>query len=160
VGSISLTARAGAPGLPEDSDVAVTASITDVRCLPSTVSCGNNNSNRDRDYTAQLLGIGNLRITDRFNANSPGGGGDGATVVDTSVSFKFACANTADPAVGAPCTANTSLNALVPETVKDGKRTVLDLGQLVVYDGGKDGQITAVPDTPDTLFLAQGVFVP
>jgi hypothetical protein len=37
---------------------------------------------------------------------------------------------------------------------------VLDLGQLVVYDGGKDGQITAVPDTPDTLFLAQGVFVP
>ena len=59
--------------------------------------------------------------------------------------------------MGSTCAVSTSLEAIVPGAVKEGKRAVWQMGQIQVYDGGADGN----PATgPNTLFARQGVFVP
>ena len=42
-------------------------------------------------------------------------------------------------------------------TIKEGRRSIWQLGQVKVNDGGADGVAST---TPNTLFAAQGVFVP
>ena len=54
-------------------------------------------------------------------------------------------------------TANTSANATVPQAVKDGKRSVVEIGQLTINDGGLDG-VTAT--APNGVFARQGIFIP
>jgi Tol biopolymer transport system component len=157
VGSIILKAKAGAPGPPDEGDVIVTGSVTDVRCLPSTTACGNANAIDGPDYTGALQGTTTIRITDRWSAVVAGGGSDAATVVDVPFPLAFGCVNTADSAIGGTCTSNTTFNAIVPAAIRDGKRSVLQLGQIVVDDGGPDG---SSPTAPNTQFLRQGVFVP
>jgi Tol biopolymer transport system component len=157
VGSLMLKAVAGAPGPPDESDVIVTGSITDVRCMPSTSACGNANTIAGPDYTGALQATATMRITDRWNAAVAGGGSDAATVVDIPFPFAFGCAGTPSTAIGATCTSNASVNAIVPSAIRDGKRSVLELGQIVVFDGGPDG---SSPTAPNTEFLRQGVFVP
>jgi hypothetical protein len=157
VGSIKLTAQQGLPGPPEDSDILIVGSITDVRCIGSTTACGNANTADGADYTGQLQGTVNVRITDRWNAGSPGGGPESATVVDIPFPMPFTCVNTADPDIGGQCFSNTSVNAVVPGGVRDGKRGVWELGQVFVSDGGPDGSTST---TPNTLFVTQGIFVP
>jgi Tol biopolymer transport system component len=157
VGSVKLTVDQGTPGPPEDSDIVVMGSVSDVRCIGSTTACGNANAADGADYTGQLQGNATVRITDRWNAVSAGGGADGATVVDIPFPMPFTCANTADPDIGGLCTANTSINGIVPGAVKDGKRAVWEVGQVFVNDGGPDGDTTTVPNTR---FMTQGIFVP
>jgi hypothetical protein len=41
--------------------------------------------------------------------------------------------------------------------VKETQRTIWELGQVQVNDGGPDGNATTAPNTP---FLRQGIFVP
>jgi hypothetical protein len=41
--------------------------------------------------------------------------------------------------------------------VKEGKRSIWEIGQLFVSDGGSDGEIAT---NPNTVFARQGVFVP
>ena len=55
------------------------------------------------------------------------------------------------------CTANTSANATVPGAVKDGKRAIVEIGQIQINDGGDDGLNST---TPNTLFETQGIFIP
>jgi hypothetical protein len=45
----------------------------------------------------------------------------------------------------------------LPGFFRAGKRSVVGLGQIQVYDGGADGD-TSTAD--NTLFLAQGLYVP
>jgi hypothetical protein len=80
------------------------------------------------------------------------------TTQETPISFNASCAPTADTTVGATCTADTTMEALLPGSVKEGLRAIWELGQIRVYDGGADGDA----DTPsgDTLFATQGIFVP
>ena len=68
------------------------------------------------------------------------------------------CANTADTAIGGLCTANTSANAVVPGSVKDLQRAVVEIQQLQINDGGTDGQVSTTSD--NTLFGVQGIFIP
>ncbi len=137
----------GDPTTPADeADVTAAMSITDVR-----------NKADMTDYAGELQANAVLRITDRNNAVPPGGGTDAATVVDIPFPVNASCTPTADPLVGATCTASTSMDALVPGAVKEGKRAVWQIGQVQVYDGGADG---AVATSPNTLFARQGVFVP
>jgi hypothetical protein len=56
------------------------------------------------------------------------------------------------------CTAGTSLDALVPGTVKEGRRAVWQLGRVELWDGGADGD--AQTPAADTLFATQGLFIP
>jgi hypothetical protein len=67
------------------------------------------------------------------------------------------CAATADPAVGGTCATATSVDALVPGAVAEGKRAVWSAEQYAVADGGADG---LVGTAPNTLFARQGLFVP
>ena len=156
-GNVKLEVFVGVPGPPDDSDVFITSSITDVRCKAGTTACGSANAADGADYTGGLQGNATIRITDHFNAIAAGGGTDPATVVDIPYPIAAACAATASTAIGSTCSANTSANAAVPGAVKDGKRAVVEVGQIVVSDGGPDG---VVGTTPNTTFSKQGIFIP
>jgi len=156
-GFVKLVVKAGAPGLPEDSDVLITSSLSDVRCLPGTITCGNANTVDGADYTGALQGTATIRISDHWNAIAAGGGPDPATVVDIPFPVNAGCANTTAATIGGLCTANTSANATVPGSVKDTKRAVVEVGQIIINDGGADGDVTTVPNTR---FAVQGIFIP
>jgi hypothetical protein len=157
VGRFSMVVQAGTPGPPDDADLHFQGMVTDVRCQAATSACGSANAEGGDDYTGQLQGSFQVRITDRWNAVSPGGGPDPATVVDLPIPATFSCVTTASTAEGGSCTATTSLDALVANAVREGKRSVYETSQVEVNDGGSDGNIFT---TPNTNFLRQGVFVP
>ena len=156
-GNVKLEVFVGVPGPPDDSDVFITSSITDVRCKAGTTACGAANAADGADYTGGLQGNATIRITDHFNAVAAGGGTDPGTVVDIPYPIAASCASTASTAIGSACTANTSANAAVPGAVKDGKRANVEVGQITITDGGPDG---IVGTTPNTLFAVQGIFIP
>ena len=52
---------------------------------------------------------------------------------------------------------DTTADALVPNTVTESKRTIWEVGQVQVFDGGADGVGST---TPNTLFGVTGIFVP
>ena len=156
-GFVKLEVIVGVPGPPDDSDVFITSSITDVRCKAGTTACGSANAADGADYTGGLQGNATIRITDHYNAIAAGGGTDPATVVDIPYPIAAACAATASTSIGSACTANTSANAAVPGAVKDGKRANIEVGQITITDGGPDG---IVGTTPNTLFAVQGIFIP
>jgi hypothetical protein len=157
IGFTKLDVKVGAPGLPEDSDVLITADATDVRCKPGVAACGSANAVNGPDYTGQLEGNAQIRISDHWNAVAPGGGPDAATVIDIPFPVGTTCSATADTAIGGHCVANTSANAVVPGSVKDTKRAIVGIGVVNVTDGGPDG-LTGT--SPNTLFAVQGIYIP
>ena len=68
------------------------------------------------------------------------------------------CAATGDTTVGSTCQVNTTADAVVAGTVKEGKRVIWEMGQLQLFDGGSDGLAATTGD--NTLFAVQGVLVP
>ena len=157
VAFVKLVVQAGIPGPPEDSDVLITSSGSDIRCITGTTACGSANAADGPDYTGELQGTAMIQITDHWNAVAPGGGPDAATVIAIPFPVPATCAATASTAEGGLCTANTSANATVPGAVKDGKRAIVEIGQIQINDGGDDG-LNAT--TPNTLFGVQGIFIP
>jgi len=133
---------AGVPGGVDDSDVRFTFSFTDVRHQDGTLA----------DYTGELEATTVVRVTDRVG----GPAGEAATVTDVVFPVTVPCTATST-VPGATCAVTTSFDAVVPGTVPEGKRTIWQLGQVEVYDGGADGDVDT---TPNTLFAVQGVFVP
>ena len=63
-----------------------------------------------------------------------------------------------DSTIGSECSIVTSADALVPDTVKEGRRSVWQLGQVRVSDGGADADADTAGD--NTQFLTQGIFIP
>jgi virginiamycin B lyase len=145
VGSVVLAAKVGDPTTAADeADVRITASTTDVR-LKSGLG----------DYTGQLQGNVRLRITDRASGpalNEP------ATAQDFVFPFTVPCQTTADTTVGSTCAVTTSADAIQPGAVRENARTIWQLGEVQLFDGGADG--TASTTQGNTLFETQGVFVP
>jgi acyl-homoserine lactone acylase PvdQ len=122
---------------PLNADVRINASLTDVR---NKAGLG--------DYAGQLEGRFSLRLTDRFNAANPGDPQtDAATVLDRPFKFGVPCQATSSSA-GSTCQVNTTANALLPGSVRDGDRAIWELGPVGLYDSS------------GSLFAAQGVFVP
>ncbi len=164
IGSLRLDALVGAPGSPDDSDIKINLSITDVRCRNAVATCASANSPGDLagpDYTGQVLislGRGGMRITDRFNAVAGGGGSDPATGQDMDFTVPVSCSATTSTAIGGTCAIVTSANAVVPGAITDGKRTIVELAQAKVFDAGQDGVLSTPGD--GSLFLEQGLFVP
>jgi hypothetical protein len=158
VASVRIAVIVGNPGPPEDSDVRLTSSITDVRCRPGgTTACGAANAAAGPDYTGELEATAQIRITDHFNAVAPGGGTDAATVVDIPFPVVVPCVATASTSIGSTCAISTSANGVVPGSVKDTKRGIVEIQQIQAFDGGADG---AAATTPNTLFGVQGIFIP
>jgi VCBS repeat protein len=152
VGFVQAKVRANA------TDVELTTSITDVRCTPSFPSaCGSSNNMAGADYVGELQVSVGLRITDRL-VTAGGYDPDRGTVQDTTFPVTVTCAGTSSHLVGSTCARTTTANAVVPGAVVPNARSVWELGQVQVFDGGEDGDV----DTPDGnhLFMVQGVFVP
>jgi Tol biopolymer transport system component len=152
-GVIFLRVKATSP-----SDVLISGTITDVRCRPATASavCNGANNVDGPDYSGELQGNATIRVTDHYNGpglNEP------ATVQDIQFPINMTCANTADTTRGGVCTVNTSGPVVCPECgLKEGQRTVVQLAQYQVFDGGSDGQVSTTTD--NTLFEVQGIFIP
>jgi dipeptidyl aminopeptidase/acylaminoacyl peptidase len=139
--------RIGNPATAADeADVRIIASLTDVRNDLTLV-----------DYAGELQLDQSLRITDRDNAPTAGSPGPG-TVIDTNFPVTIPCVPTADTSVGSTCAIDTTVEAMVPNAVKEGRRSVWEVGQVKVYDGGSDGVATTLGD--NTLFMDEGLFVP
>ena len=109
------------------------------------------------DYTGELQGVLPLRTTDKHNGTSLASGTDPATVADTALRFAVPCVPTDDAAVGASCGVSTTANAVSPAAVASGFRTIWELGQIEVWDGGSDGVASTSPNVP---FARQGIFLP
>ena len=59
--------------------------------------------------------------------------------------------------MGSTCSIDTTADAVLPGVVKEIRRSIWQLGQVQVFDGGADGVVST---NPNTLFAVQGVFVP
>jgi dipeptidyl aminopeptidase/acylaminoacyl peptidase len=137
----------GNPSTPTDeADVKLTASLSDVRHKDLS------------DYAGELQMRTTRRITDKDNTPSPGGGTGAATVQDLPFAATIPCAPTSDTTIGSLCELETTADTLVPGSVKEGLRSIWELSQVLVYDGGSDGQ--ASTSTDNTLFMDEGIFVP
>ena len=105
------------------------------------------------DYTGELQARTSLRLTDRISgpdANKQ------ATAEDTTIAVPVPC--TATPgAEGSTCSLSTTMDAVIPGAVPEGKRSIWQLGRTEVYDGGSDG---LAGTAGNTLFATQGLFVP
>jgi hypothetical protein len=151
IGYVQLDAIAG--------DVRVRINVNDLRCMPPTASavCRSGNAADGPDYSGRLRAYARpLRITDHDDGSDQNEAG---TVVDIpSPPVDLPCANTASTLVGSTCILDTTMNAIGPGYVKDGKRTIWELGQFEVHDGGPDGRTETEPDL--ALLLVPGVFLP
>jgi hypothetical protein len=96
-----------------------------------------------------------VRVTDDNNGGASGS--DPATVSDFPLGVKMSCAATASTSVGGACSVATSLNAVVPGMITESKRSIWDLSDITVSDGGSDGLVST---SPNTVLARQGVFVP
>ncbi len=143
-GSLIFKILFGDPLTPADeADVPIIASITDVR-LRSDLT----------DYTGELQALVNLRITDKASGPATT---DAATVSDVPYAFTIPCSATPSGTVGATCALTTTADALLGGTVTETKRTVWEMGDVRVSDGGPDGQASTPNNSP---FLRQGLFLP
>jgi hypothetical protein len=134
--------------------------ITDVRCQGATVACGAANAAAGPDYVGALLGTASLNITDHNNSDPliPGDPfDDPATGTQPAFPVVTTCAATAATTAGSTCSAATTANSTAPGAITEGKRGIVEISQLRVFDGGPDG----TPNTGnESLFEVQGIFIP
>jgi glucose/arabinose dehydrogenase/PKD repeat protein len=144
VGYLRYVVTPGDTGTTADeADVPFEFKLSDVR-VTSTLF----------DYSGELQARASIRMTDRRNGTA---GNESGTVQDLTLPATIPCAVTPDPDVGADCNLTTSLDALTPGLVRESARTLWQLSQVDVLDGGTDGDV----DTPpNQVFARQGIFVP
>jgi acyl-homoserine lactone acylase PvdQ len=144
VGSVRYTVFGGNPATTTDeADVLVAVSLTDVR-----------NAAGLTDFTGQLTADTSFRITDQDNGGA--GGADPATGAEIPFPVVVPCAATGGTE-GGTCEVSTSLDAITPGAIPEGRRAIWQLGTVTVFDGGGDGQAATAPNT---VFAKQGIFVP
>jgi hypothetical protein len=145
VGHVKLAVRSGDPGTPADeADVRIGFSLTNVMRTSDA-----------SDYTGELAGRVAVRLTDQMHEPS---GRDEGTVEDFDLAFTIPCAVTASSSDGSACSLTTTTDTVLPGFAPERKRSVYELAQFKVYDGGPD-EDTATP-ADDALFAVQGIFVP
>ena len=145
-GFVRIEVLVGVPGAPEDADVGLRFSLTNVMRVA------------DRsEYTGQLKASFTARHTDieRFG---PLSGQAISTTYDFPFSLVVPCVPTADPLDAATCQVATTFDALQPGAVEETERAMWELGRVEVYDAGPDEDATT--DNDNSLFMTQGVFVP
>jgi hypothetical protein len=157
----------------DQEDIRVTGSASDVRCVaalaPNCAAAG-------ADYTGSLIAQSIIRITDHSNGSpatvcATGSGAAPcvtATVSDLTFSVPVPCADNGG-ANGANCSVATTIDTLVPTTVKELQRGVIGIQNIRAVDAGPDGSITPPPPFPcppvcgsgdETKFAEQGIFIP
>jgi hypothetical protein len=139
-------------------DMLIEAEATDIRCMPSASAsvCTSSNAASGPDYSGQIQGEMLVRISDHYNGT---GLNEAATMADTTYpSIVIPCANTPATNIGGKCAVNTTANAIVPGSVKDGQREVMEIDELKLNDGGSDGLISTA--SGNTVFALPGIFIP
>jgi hypothetical protein len=140
VGSVKFETIVGNPSTTADeADVGLYVNVIDVRRAADLA-----------DYTGELDGAVVLKVTDR----------DGGVPVTTQeFPFRFAvpCSATTSSSVGSTCSLATTADAVIPAAVQETQRTIWELGQVQINDGGPDGSAATESNTP---FVRQGIFVP
>ena len=151
VSSILLRVKATSP-----EDVLINSTITDVRCQAGTSAsvCGTANAADGPDYSGEIQGNAMIRISDHYNGPSLT---EAATVIDIPFPVNGTCVATTSTTIGGTCTVATTANAVVPGSVKDTQRGVVEISQLQIFDGGADGLVSTADNT---LFGVQGIFIP
>ena len=111
------------------------------------------------DYTGQLQADTTVRVTDRDNDESPGGGNDPATVSDFPFPVTVPCVgDRRHRRSAATCALNDHLRrASCPARSRRATARSGSSDAVQVFDGGGDGLASTAPNT---LFAKQGVFVP
>ena len=126
-------------------DVRVRIIVNDLRCTPGTTAtvCRSANAADGPDYSGELRAYPRpLRLTDHENGSAQDEAG---TLVDIPFPLvDLNCADTPSTLLGGTCAIDTTVNALGPGYVKDGKRTVWELA-VEVHDGGPDGRTETEP---------------
>ena len=135
-----------------EADVLGIAKINDVR----------NDDATGADYTGRLGVRVDLQITDQRNAPEQPEAG---TTQTFPLEFAVQCVATVATTLGGDCTQTTSMNALLPGAVIERKRSVWELGQMVVRDAGPNGTgyascPTTCGDGDEKTFMRQGIFIP
>ena len=160
IASVRLDVKVTSP-----EDVRINSSGTDIRCQGNSVPGFCLNANTDNpgvpDYSGELNGTANIRITDHFNGpiGACGACTDPATGQDLAFPVTAACTATpGDGTVGSTCSANTTANGTVLGSVQDNKRANVEVQQVNILDGGSDG--TAATTADNTLFETQGIWIP
>ena len=137
-------------------NVAIRSAVSDLRCKSPGSLCGAANTAGASDYVGELASVLRMRITDSWSgptADIP------ATVVDLDFPVTTPCApTTGDATKGSDCSLTTTANAVLANTFATGKRSIVELGQARVTDGGPDGDADTKGD--NSLFAVQGVFLP
>lgn len=124
-----------------EADVALDVTLSDVRRKSGLA-----------DYTGELKEVSTIRLTDHASY-----GGEAATMQDVPIPATVPCVATAEASRGASCALSTTINALIPGAVVEGRRTIWELDQVQVLDGGADGLAST---NDNSLFAVQGVFLP
>ncbi len=137
-------------------DMTIVVSANDVYCKVALPTCTNTGEVLD-DYVGSLNLRLSFRLTDHCNSPSPGGCTDPATVVDFPVPVKVGCTAVGPGVPGGQCLLSTTLNSLIPSAVISTRRQVWEVPELVVEDGGSDGDATT---TPNDTFQVRGMFQP
>jgi hypothetical protein len=152
-GFAKYRAIVGAAGPPDDSDIAIQVSATDVR-----------NQSGGTDYTGQVALATQMSITDNSNGYDAQEGGTAQT---NTFAFPITCVATGG-AAGANCVATTTTDTLVPGFARENSRMVIRSLGTTLLDAGADGTLTpgtgACPPTcgsgDEKTFEIQGVFEP
>jgi hypothetical protein len=146
-GYLMLTVESPASVDPSDgdqSDVKISANLEDVRRAGDL-----------GDYTGELQGQFQLRMTDRANAD---GLDQPATATDLPFSFTIPCqATPADPDIGSTCKLTSSIDTVLAGAIMEGKRSVWAISGVSVFDGGSDN---VAGTSGNTEFATAGLFVP
>jgi dipeptidyl aminopeptidase/acylaminoacyl peptidase len=129
-----------------------------------------------------MFGSAVIRITDHANAADggptptpcPTGSGNPpcvtATVLDLPFSVPLDCVTVGSPTFrpGSTCVINTSVDVLIPNTVKELQRAVVSINAITFFDPGPDGDISpgAAPCPPfcgtgdESPYVTQGIVLP
>jgi hypothetical protein len=132
----------------DEADVAIQSSFTDVRSGSPTGSDYNPNAGGP-----DLTLLSRFRITDYANG---AGANEAGTTSDLDFQVPVDCTDTA-AAVGATCAVNTTADAVMPGTIQEGRRTVIEVFRLRLNDSGANG---TRGDSDDKLFAQQGEYLP
>jgi hypothetical protein len=160
VASIRIDVKTSSP-----EDVKIFSTGSDIRCrgnsVPGFCTTANSDNAGVPDYSGELNGTANIRITDHWNGpiGACGACVDPATGQDLAFPVTGTCATTpTDGTVGSTCGANTTANGTVLGSVQDNKRANVEIQQFNILDGGNDGQAATTAD--NTLFGTQGIWIP
>jgi hypothetical protein len=147
VGSVQVTAISGSLASGDQADLGIGVSATDIR---NRATGGDYDLSPGAEVTLSPL----IRLTDTHNGSTAA---LPATTIDFAYPIAVDCAATANPAVGATCSASTSFDSVTPGAVKEFHATVLAVSRQWLYDSGTDG---VRGNGDDRQFAQSGIYVP